>query len=73
MIKERWIVEKLLTQGAIRLPAVLNWIFTEVEDVLKRTSRFNLLMALVFTQCELDDMYLCFLGMYTKYYRRMNF
>ncbi|KAN0085730.1 Phospholipase C/P1 nuclease domain containing protein [Tylopilus felleus] len=38
VIKDRWIVEKLLTQGGIRLAAVLNWIFAEVEeDELKRT------------------------------------
>ncbi|KAH0834706.1 phospholipase C/P1 nuclease domain-containing protein [Lanmaoa asiatica] len=33
LIKEQWIVEKLLTQAGIRLAAVLNWIFAEpVED-----------------------------------------
>ena len=38
VIKERWIVEKLLTQGAIQLATVLNWIFAEVGgDELKST------------------------------------
>ncbi|KAN0085709.1 hypothetical protein V8E55_006843, partial [Tylopilus felleus] len=38
MIKDRGLVEKLLTQGGIRLAAILNWIFAEVgEDELKRT------------------------------------
>lgn len=32
LIKERWIVEKLLTQAGVRLAAVLNWIFAEVDD-----------------------------------------
>ena len=38
VIKERWIVQKLLTQGAIQLATVLNWIFAEVGgDKLKST------------------------------------
>ncbi|KAF8550022.1 phospholipase C/P1 nuclease [Imleria badia] len=32
VIKEQWIVEKLLTQAAVRLAAVLNWIFAELEE-----------------------------------------
>jgi hypothetical protein len=36
-IKEQWIVEKLLTQGGIRLAAVLNWLFAEpVEGELQK-------------------------------------
>lgn len=31
-IKEQWIVEKLLMQAGVRLAAVLNWIFAELED-----------------------------------------
>ncbi|KAG8216350.1 phospholipase C/P1 nuclease domain-containing protein [Butyriboletus roseoflavus] len=37
LIKEQWIVEKLLTQAGIRLAAVLNWIFADLEeDEIKR-------------------------------------
>lgn len=32
VIKERWIIEKLLTQGGVRLAAVLNWIFAELDE-----------------------------------------
>ncbi|KAN0085727.1 hypothetical protein V8E55_006861, partial [Tylopilus felleus] len=57
VIKDQWIVERLLAQEGIRLAAV-NWIFAEVgEDELKRTyylaSRCNLLIAFIFTQHEL--------------------
>ncbi|KAF9235605.1 phospholipase C/P1 nuclease domain-containing protein [Melanogaster broomeanus] len=32
VIKDEWIIEKLLTQGGVRLAAVLNWVFADVED-----------------------------------------
>ncbi|KAF9226225.1 phospholipase C/P1 nuclease [Gyrodon lividus] len=36
-IKDQWIIEKLLTQGGIRLAAVLNWIFAEpVEGEIQK-------------------------------------
>lgn len=31
-IKQEWIVEKLLTQAGVRLAAVLNWIFVELDE-----------------------------------------
>ncbi|KIJ15125.1 hypothetical protein PAXINDRAFT_169306 [Paxillus involutus ATCC 200175] len=31
-IKDQWIIEKLLTQGGIRLAAILNWIFAELGE-----------------------------------------
>ena len=32
LIKEQWIIEKLLTQAGVRLGAVLNWIFAELDE-----------------------------------------
>ncbi|KAF8434607.1 hypothetical protein L210DRAFT_971799 [Boletus edulis BED1] len=32
MIKGRWVIEKLLTQAGVRLAAVLNWIFAELDE-----------------------------------------
>lgn len=32
LVKEQWIVEKLLTQAGVRLGAVLNWIFADLEE-----------------------------------------
>ena len=32
LIKEQWIIEKLLTQAGVRLAAVLNWIFAELDE-----------------------------------------
>lgn len=32
VISERWIVEKLLAQGGIRLAGVLNWLFADLEE-----------------------------------------
>ncbi|KAH7882323.1 phospholipase C/P1 nuclease domain-containing protein [Phlebopus sp. FC_14] len=32
VIMEEWIIEKLLTQAGIRLAAVLNWLFAELEN-----------------------------------------
>ena len=32
VIKEQWIVEKLLTQAGIRLAGVLNWIFVDLDE-----------------------------------------
>jgi hypothetical protein len=32
VIEDSWIVEKLMSQGGIRLAAVLNWLFADMED-----------------------------------------
>jgi hypothetical protein len=31
-IEDAWIVEKLMSQGGIRLAAVLNWLFADMKD-----------------------------------------
>lgn len=42
VIKERWLIVKLLTQGAIWLAAVLNWIFAEVDEDKPKTTYLTL-------------------------------
>ncbi|EGN92499.1 hypothetical protein SERLA73DRAFT_190981 [Serpula lacrymans var. lacrymans S7.3] len=42
VIREEWIVEKLLIQGGIRLAAVLNWLFIDSEENTKRELLVNL-------------------------------
>ncbi|KAF8122839.1 phospholipase C/P1 nuclease domain-containing protein [Boletus edulis] len=42
MIKEKWIVEKLLAQAGTRLAAVLNWIFAELDEDESRSGCLTL-------------------------------
>jgi hypothetical protein len=45
VIQDEWIVEKLLSQGGIRLAAVLNWLFADgVEDVVYFNDKLALML-----------------------------